>query len=126
MSNTCFNCGQVMPEFIDPFNTAQIRSAIAATYNSWEDMIEGASVNISNLPADAFSKVVAVESNTDYDSYGEGNGSGYVVFQVTQGLKTVNYKIDGTMGSYSGWDWEEAYISQVNPQPVTKLIWESV
>jgi hypothetical protein len=124
--STCFNCGQEMPSVLDFTNVAAMRTALSASYICWEALDAGDSFTIPGLDGPVTASVVAAETQSDYDSYGDAAGSGFVVFQITEDPrgKTATYKIEGTQSSYGGWDWDEECTVKVNAVPKTITLWE--
>lgn len=124
--STCDKCGQALPDSINPFNLIELRNALTASNFSWEYIDVDNILNIEGLPAGATAKAIAAETNDEYDSYGEASGYGYVVFQIEYEGIVKTYKVDGNMTSYSGWSWNEEYVTEVSGQPKIVAIWESV
>lgn len=128
MSEKCFNCGQDMPTvFVDPFNQAQLRLALSRSNVIWEDLEVGESFAIDGVPPEVEVKVIATDSETDWDSYGDAVGTGYVVFEVSDDAgNSKNYKVDGSQSSYSGWEYDEEYALAVSGKPKTVTVWEEM
>jgi hypothetical protein len=126
VSNVCDKCGQDIPEVIAPFNLPQLRAAVADSDITWEDVYANEALRIVGMPADATVVAIAAEAESDWDSYGDAVGTGFVVFAITYGGITKNFKVDGDQDSYSGWTWNERNIAEVNQIPKVVTVWESI
>lgn len=126
MSNTCDKCGQDLPEMTNPFNLVKLRNAVGDSNIRWEGLSPGETFQIVSMPANAMVVVVAAETESEWDSYGDPIGNGFVVFSVTYNGETRHYKVQGSKSSYDGWDWGESYLTQVSETPKVVTVWESI
>lgn len=124
MNEKCFNCGQNMPVFIDITNVNQVRDWLGNGGVCWEALEVGDTFYIPGISENTTVSVLSAETESNYDSYGDATGSGIVVFQLFDGIKTATYKVEGSQSSYGGWDWDEQYTVKVNAVPKTVTVWE--
>lgn len=122
----CFNCKQEMPN-VNLFNITVLREAIRDHSDiDWEELVIGDVLNIVSLPIGWSATVIDAATEYNYDSYGDSTSSGHVVFELTDGSTTKNFKIEGYSSSYDGWTWHENYITEVSASPKLVTIWEAI
>src|SRR4051812_47266576 len=93
-------------------------------YESEGNQISFEYVN-DDVPPNWTFRVVAVNDERNYDSYGNSMAaSAYVIIAVSDGEDTATYKLPGGYGSYEGWDWELAYLKEVAKQEKIVTTWE--
>jgi hypothetical protein len=128
----CDKCGQTLPEPVNVFDVSFLRGRLDFDA-SWEYFTEGQ--NITELAAEEYptgfpegTKLTVVATDTDsiVDSYGDESSTGYVVFSVSLDGGSKNYKVEGTNSSYGGWEWDRWSLTEVTGKPKTVLLWESV
>jgi hypothetical protein len=127
----CDKCGQVLPE-ATVFEISFLRDNLDFDA-SWEYFNVGQ--RITELAAEEYPSgfpdgteltVIATDTDSIVDSYGDESATAYVVFSVSLNGKSKNYKVEGTNSSYDGWDWDRWTLSEVAEKPRTITIWESV
>lgn len=86
----------------------------------------GDSVDLEGVPEGTTIKVVANETNREYDSYGNSyTPDGFMVFEVTdsEGVKQ-NFKLPVEYSSYEGWTYYIRNITAVVQREKVVTTWE--
>ena|SRR6187402_2850365 len=136
----CLSCGQPLPSddftMANVFDVETLRRAAAESANEdsdreefveWEYLAVNDEINLPGLPKDWTAKVIAENTDREYDSYGGYTSSdNYVVFEIAGGGFYQTYKLSGGYESYDGWTWDFENIVAVAQKPKTVLVWEAV
>jgi hypothetical protein len=88
---------------------------------------EGAVIELEGVPSEYTLKVVASNTERDYDSYGNSSADGFIVFSVTgPDGESDNFKLPVSYVSYDGWNIQTNFISPTSKQEKVVTFWEWV
>jgi len=133
----CLSCGQALPDeptVTSVYDIGGIRQAAQESGNyesewfvEWEYLDIGDNIKVSGVPSQWTVKVIAENTEREYDSYGGYTSSdNYVIFVVSGEGLSQTYKLSGSYSSYDGWNWDFDNIIAVAQKPKTVLVWDAV